>query len=116
MTRVFLYGTLKQGQSLHYAVEGQVFLGHARTEPRYRLFSLGTYPGMVPSEQGLPIEGEVWEVDGRCLRNLDEIEGVAEGEYDRAAIPLQAPFDDEPAYAYIYLGDITGLGDCGTRW
>jgi gamma-glutamylaminecyclotransferase len=114
--KVFLYGTLKRGHRLHYAMEAQRFVSEAHTEPRYRLISLGTYPGMVESVDGFSIEGEIWEVDEACLHELDMIEAVAEGEYARAQVLLVPPHNDEPVEGYLYLGDITGLGDCGSRW
>ena len=115
--RVFLYGTLKRGERLHFAVESQVFVGVAATKPCYRLYSLGTYPGLVEADgQGLSIEGEIWEVDVQCLRELDDIEAVDEGEYRRVPIAMLPPYEHERIEGYLYLKDITGLGDCGARW
>ena len=73
-TLVFVYGTLKRGLSNHGWLRGQTFEGEARTVPRYRMFDLGGYPGMVLADEGEggAIEGEVWAVDeeglrGRCV-------------------------------------------------
>lgn len=116
--KIFVYGTLKRGQQLHFALQEQRYLGEARTLPHYRMFSLGDYPGMVRagSAPGMAIEGEVWEVDGACLAELDAIECIDEGEYARVRIPLQAPFRDVHVEGYLYLGNVSGLGDVGTRW
>ena len=117
--KIFVYGTLKRGQPLHYALHGQTYVGEARTLPHFRLFSLGEYPGLVNAERpgdGLAIEGEVWDVDPCCLAELDEIEAVDEGEYARIPVPLQEPFQDVAVQGYLYLGDIGGLEEAGSRW
>ena len=99
-------------------MRGQDFLEEVRTLPHFRMFSLGSYPGLVQVEDntGLEIEGEVWEVDASCLADLDVIEAVHEGEYVREAIPLHAPFSDVHVECYLYLGDVSGLGEVGSRW
>ena len=77
MTRVFVYGTLKQGGSNHHYLAGQQFLGEGLTTPGYTLYSLGDYPGMVraPGDQA-GVAGEVWNLDAACLAKLDWLEGV----------------------------------------
>lgn len=64
---VFVYGSLKQGFALHALLQGQLRVGNAWTEPWYRLFDLGSYPGLVEWPEGLAIRGEVYEVDTECL-------------------------------------------------
>lgn len=99
MPRIFLYGTLKRGGCSHHMLAGQVFVGEAETQPRFRLVSLGWYPGLIEvKETGLGIHGEVWEVDDACLAQLNAYEG---GEYDLRAISLQEPFHDEVVLAYV---------------
>ena len=117
--KIFVYGTLKRGQPLHYALRDQQFVGDARTLPQYQMFSLGDYPGVVmaaSAEVGQAIEGEVWEVDAICLAELDEIEAVDEGEYERVRMPLGEPFHDTLVEGYLYLGDVSELGEVGTLW
>ena len=84
---IFVYGTLKRGFCRAHLLTGQQFLGEARTQPLYRMFNCGTYPGLklVPKD-GLPIVGELWSVDSECLARLDREEGVAEGLYRRQLI------------------------------
>src|SRR5207249_6980142 len=63
-TTLFVYGTLKRGGRGNRWLAGQRFLGEAVTEPTYRLYDLGTYPGLVRDEaNGLAVKGELWEVD-----------------------------------------------------
>lgn len=118
-TRLFLYGTLKRGCGNHHYMAGQRFIDVARTAPLYRLVSMGTYPGMVLAEvagQGRGIEGEVWEVDEECLRRLDILEGIEEGEYAYEVVPLLPPFDAETVHGYRYLRPVDGCPDIGSAW
>ncbi|QDU38266.1 Gamma-glutamylcyclotransferase family protein YtfP [Maioricimonas rarisocia] len=115
-TSVFVYGTLMRGDCRHRVLAGQAFLGEARTVSRYRMFDIGSYPGLVESDDGLRIEGEVYRVDKDCLRMLDQVEGVDHGLYARRRIHLEAPFATQPVEGYLYLRSTQGLKDCGKRW
>ena len=117
--KIFVYGTLKRGQPLHFALQAQTFVGEARTFPHFRLFSLGEYPGLVrvqSPETGVSIDGEVWEIDAVCLAQLDDIEAVDKGEYARIPMPLQEPFQDADVEGYLFLGSVEGREEAGTRW
>lgn len=117
MTRVFVYGTLKRGGSNHSYLARQQFLGAARTPPGFTLYSLGDYPGMVRAPADTAgVAGELWAVDVGCLLRLDELEGVAEGLYERVAIQLAPPYADEPAETYLYLHDLTGRPALGPEF
>ena len=62
---LFVYGTLKRGCRNHRLIADQRYLGVATTEPRYRLYDLGPYPGLVRDDAaGLTVAGELWEVHG----------------------------------------------------
>jgi gamma-glutamylcyclotransferase (GGCT)/AIG2-like uncharacterized protein YtfP len=115
-TNIFVYGTLMRGDCRHGALDGQKFLGEAKTVSRYRMYDVGTYPALVKSPGGLEIEGELWSVDDSCLARLDDVEGVPEGLYTRRPIRLQPPFEGVAAQAYFFLKSTTGMADCGTRW
>lgn len=115
--RLFVYGTLKRGHCRSDVLAGQRFLGLARTAARYRLFDCGDYPGLVESpDDGVAVEGEVWEVDDACLTVLDEIEGVAVKLYERCLITLQPPHAADEVHAYFYRRDTAGLRDGGGCW
>ncbi len=117
MTRVFVYGTLKRGCRNHHYLAGQQFLGKAMTSPGYILFSLGDYPGMVRSaDQNHHVVGELWAVDRAGLSALDELEGLAEGLYERVPIGLAAPFADLPVESYLYLRSLEGHRPLGSVW
>lgn len=117
MTLVFVYGTLKRGGRNHRCLAGQQFLGEARTAPGYMLYSLGDYPGMVRSaDTSHDVTGEVWEVDAACLAQLDELEGVAEGLYERVSLPLAPLCTDQPVETYLYLRNVEGRAAIGSVW
>lgn len=113
---VFVYGSLKRGYKLHYLLESQLSLGNAVTQPFYRLFDLGSYPGIIEWPEGLIIHGEVYQVDADCLAQLDEVEGVAERLYVRRRISLQTSFEGKEIHAWFWLGSVVELRDCGTAW
>lgn len=116
-TRLFVYGTLKRGGSNHGYLERQEFIGQAMTEPLYRLYDLGGYPGMVSdAANGRSVSGEVWDVDEACLAVLDVLEGIEEGEYVRERIPLLPPHNQEIVVAYRYLRPVAGCRDLGSVW
>lgn len=117
-TLVFVYGTLKRGLSNHGWLLGQNFRGAARTLPKYRMFDLGGYPGMVAAGVGggVMIEGEVWEVDDHGLRGLHLLEGLEQGEYAFEKVALEAPWDSEEVMGYLYLNSIQGRREVGGCW
>ena len=117
MTRVFVYGTLKRGGRNHHFMAGQQFLGAARTAPGYTLYSLGDYPGMVRStDAGHDVTGELWAVDKACLQQLDRLEGVEEGLYERVLVKLAPPFAERPVETYLYLRSLAGRAGIGSVW
>ncbi len=103
--QVFVYGSLRRGQSNHSLLDGASFLGVCRTAPRYTMWNLGAYPGVVPGGRDA-IVGEVYRIDKRTLARLDELEAYPVL-YTRERI--STPFG--PAWMYIYQGSNRG----GTR-
>lgn len=77
-TKVFVYGTLKKGDSrrgLDRWATGVQFVGPAVTSKLdYSLYDLGSFPAAVLNGNNR-IEGEVWIVDEDTMEDLDRIEG-----------------------------------------
>jgi gamma-glutamylcyclotransferase (GGCT)/AIG2-like uncharacterized protein YtfP len=109
---LFVYGTLMRNRRGHALLAGQQFLGAARTAPRYRMLRRNWYPCLVEDGQGYAIEGEVWHVADEALAALDEYEGAADL-FERRSLRVDG-FDN--VVAYFFLGDCSGLADCGPRW
>ncbi len=80
------------------------------------MVNCGEYPGLLAVTDGLAIEGELWDVDERCLKELDREECIDVGLYTRQPIQLASPHADAGAEAYFYLGATAGLADCGNCW
>jgi gamma-glutamylaminecyclotransferase len=92
---LFVYGTLRRGQSNHSQLGGARFVAEARTEPRFELVDLGGYPGLL--EGGTTaVQGELYELDAALLARLDEFEDVP-GLYERKQISLA----DASAHVYV---------------
>ncbi len=117
---IFVYGTLKRDLCRAHFLDGQQFLGEARTLPIYRLFDCGDYPGLRPASDGLSILGELWAVDLACLAILDREECLSAGLYARQAIemdfPLPESVHESRVEAYFYLPSVNGFADCGDQW
>jgi gamma-glutamylcyclotransferase (GGCT)/AIG2-like uncharacterized protein YtfP len=112
---LFTYGTLMRGGSRHAALAGQRFLGDARTEPRYALLDLGEYPGLVPCEAGgRAVCGELYEVEGRLLPELDALEAAPD--WFRLG-PVAVVGRAVPVYAYFYQPALHGVPTyAAERW
>lgn len=116
LTLLFVYGTLRSGQSHQHLLDGQTLHGPARTLPRYRLLDCGAYPGLIEVPGGgLAVHGELWEVDEGCLQRLDVYEGMPEL-FIRAPVELSCDHAPRSAVAYFYGGERGRCRDCGDRW
>ena len=83
--RVFVYGTLMRHEANHHYLRGATYLGRARTAPRYRLLSLGSYPVLCLGGRQRTC-GEVYRVSTAMLRQLDRLEEYPHY-YQRSKIP-----------------------------
>jgi gamma-glutamylcyclotransferase (GGCT)/AIG2-like uncharacterized protein YtfP len=115
-TMIFVYGSLKRGYALHHLLTDQHYVGTAVTKPLYRLFDLGSYPGMIEWPEGLSVHGEIYKVNHSCLQTLDDAEGTAEGLYARRPVLLHSPFEAETVFAWFWLHSVAGKTDCRSVW
>jgi len=114
---IFVYGSLKRGFSNHRLLADQNFIAIGRTQPRFKLYDLGAFPGMIEAdEDGHSIEGEIWSIDSHCLAQLEILEDTAHGMYVRKPIPLLPPNETFSVEGYLYRLDIAGHRDCGEVW
>lgn len=95
MHRVFVYGTLRRGESHASLLSGARYLGGHVTEPRYTLCDLGEYPAAA-SWGSVAIHGEVYEVSDELLGELDRYEEYPQV-YDRR------PISTAHGMAWMYL-------------
>lgn len=124
---VFVYGTLKRGHQRNHVLADQTFIGPATTVADYRMYDLGSYPGLIEVAPGAgdQIQGEIYRIDPACLRQIDQIEAVDQGLYERREIRFDPPLTtlslplkplDGSIVAYFYLNDIDGYTSCGACW
>jgi gamma-glutamylaminecyclotransferase len=113
VTLLFVYGTLKRGHRADRLLAGQRFVAAAATEPRYRLYDLGSFPGLVEVPDGVAVVGEVWAVGECCLEELDDYEGAPDLFARR---PIAVAGVGEPVEAYFYAGRVPADAPTGDRW
>lgn len=82
--RVFVYGTLLNGESNHGWLKGASYLGQWTTPPLFRLVDLGPYPVLSPGGR-TAVSGEVYRISRLILQRLDVLEAYP-SEYQRRLI------------------------------
>ncbi|MCG8017682.1 MAG: gamma-glutamylcyclotransferase [Candidatus Thiodiazotropha sp. 'RUGA'] len=111
ISRVFVYGTLRKHQVNHELLCRATYLGDHQTQPVYKMFHLGSYPGVVKCGS-TSISGEVYLVDALTMNQLDRLEGYPNA-YTRELIPT--PWGQ--AWIYLYRGSLQGRQIIQTgRW
>jgi gamma-glutamylcyclotransferase (GGCT)/AIG2-like uncharacterized protein YtfP len=99
VTRVFVYGSLRQGLQNHRLLEGAAFLGVGWTEEGYTMVSLGRYPGVARGGH-TSVWGELYDVDDGTLAALDLLEGNARY-YTREQVKVYVGNRWEKAWIYL---------------
>jgi gamma-glutamylcyclotransferase (GGCT)/AIG2-like uncharacterized protein YtfP len=98
---VFVYGTLMSGFGNNRLLKGSALIDHASTEEEYVLVSNGIIPFLMDDVQDSYIVGEVYEVDEKTLKNLDDLEGHPNW-YERRIINVVSDIGDRlKAWAYF---------------
>jgi gamma-glutamylaminecyclotransferase len=94
-----VYGSLRPGDARHRLLMGADYLGRHHTEPRFTMYDLGEYPGVVEGGHQA-IVGDVFAVDAATLARVDDYEGYPH-EYTRRLIAT--PYGS--AWIYLYCRD-----------
>ena len=77
--RLFVYGTLKKGNSNNYLLGDSKLLGEAETEEKYTLYSNGHFP-ILATQGEKSVIGEVYEVtDKEVFDDICTLEGYEIG-------------------------------------
>lgn len=101
--RLFVYGTLKRGGCRHGPLARERFLCEVMTAPKYALYNLGDYPGLVQkNDDGSAIHGELYEVACSLVDWLDAVEGSPDW---FKLHPIEIQGRDELVWAYFFQGD-----------
>jgi len=107
--KVFVYGTLKEGQSNHRLLNRSLFTG--RDAAPGILYTGPAFPmaieiGSLTGDPVVPmINGELYEVDDNTLENLDRLEGHPDF-YERKEVTLES---GQIAWIYYWQGEIERL-------
>jgi gamma-glutamylcyclotransferase (GGCT)/AIG2-like uncharacterized protein YtfP len=115
-TRIFVYGTLKPGQSRWHILQ-PLADGDSSGWARGQLFDTGYgWPAAVFDEAvGDPVPGVVVAISpesiSRALETLDAVEGVADGLFRRILVDVNG----RPCWAYHWPGSTTGFNRIA-RW
>lgn len=108
MQNIFVYGTLKKNFKAHQLLDNynSIYIKTVRTEPKYQLYKINWFPGMVVDElqKGKGVLGEVYSVSDDCIEALDHYEG-APNLFRREKIDLS---DGTTALAYIFNETFVG--------
>jgi gamma-glutamylaminecyclotransferase len=93
---LFVYGTLRGGESNHARLDGALALGAVKTAPEFDLFNIGPYPALVAGGT-TAVVGELYDVPVSMLAALDVYEEVPIL-FKRGRIPLE---DGRLVEAYV---------------
>ena len=96
---VFVYGTLRSGQTYHDLLGGRTPISLVKTPPYFELVSLGPYPAMM-TQGHTAIVGEIYRVDESTMKTLDELEGHPDF-YQRC--PIDLPSVDLSGTVWTYV-------------
>jgi len=98
--KVFVYGTLRRGQRNFPLLATSKFIGDAETVEQFGMFTRD-YPFVTSLVQQTEIAGEIYEVDDKTLRRLDQLEGHPKF-YQRGTAHFTLE-NEVPVEAFIYL-------------
>jgi len=105
MTQFAIYGTFRRGQPGNANLEDAELLEVVRTAPRYRLYMVeGRWPALVPSDDGVSIECELYECSEALIDRLTELEPPG---WNRAPLALD---DGREVEAFVCDPDVGANG------
>lgn len=114
-SRIFVFGTLKQGFGNFHVNRGRRIGGDFVTCAPHPLYVVG--PRHLPwllerPGQGLPVIGQLFEVDGEALAAMDRLERIDTPDWYRRGRILVAAADppgEAPVEAFVYFGSEGGF-------
>lgn len=101
-TKIFVYGTLKEGQANDHYMRDATLVGAGQTNESWALVDManGLYPAMVQDQ--MSVQGEVYEANESLLHELDILEGTPHL-YMRYKIPITLIESGEEVSAWAYV-------------
>lgn len=104
--KVFVYGTLINGEANHGYLENSIFLAKA-TIDGYDMYDVGWYPAIVAGDN--LIIGELYQVPLSDMPSIDMLEGEGSLYVKKCETVTDSEGNETLAYVYIYLNDVAGL-------
>ncbi len=98
MDKLFVYGTLKRGGSLHGCLKHQQFLGVVITTPTYDLIGGYGFPFLIRGDYR--VKGELYSISEEMWPLLDDVEGVPQL-YLRELVEVLPYPDDGNVWGYV---------------
>ena len=103
MIKFFTYGTFRRGECRNDILTkfGSSFIKQTTTAPEYKLFNLGSFPGMIENGD-VSVTGELYYITEAALAMFDMIESHPSF-FCRKEINLS---DGTTAISYLYPHDV----------
>ena len=104
--RLFVYGTLKQGQSNHGLLGGAAKIADGYTVKKMVTMNTGKFPVVFTEKRGrsamLSVAGEIYEIEHHLILELDRLEDLG-GMYDRGIFQIRT-VGGEVLRSIMYVG------------
>jgi gamma-glutamylcyclotransferase (GGCT)/AIG2-like uncharacterized protein YtfP len=108
MSKIFVYGTLKQHQPNFTIIKNGLFCGVGKLDKAngFRMVSLGAFPALIPAsyDDSQVIHGEIWDVDPEAFKNVEYLEGYPTF-YDRERLSIKDSENNEHHCFVYYIPD-----------
>lgn len=76
--KIIVYGTLRKGQSNHYILKDQKYLGTFESEPIFSMYSIkNSFPALI-ANGNTSIKMEMYQISEEVLKKINNMEGYYE--------------------------------------
>ncbi|MFA7083192.1 MAG: gamma-glutamylcyclotransferase family protein [Arcobacteraceae bacterium] len=109
---VFVYGSLKSGFYNHFLLENALKIDNATTLDTFLMYPNINYffPFLFKAishediKKSISVKGELYKINNELLSELDILEGVSAGFYNRETIEVRT-LDNIVQKAYVYIAN-----------
>ena len=104
--KVFVYGTLMNGEVNHYYLQNSTFIGHAVLKG-YDMYNVGAYPAIISGNN--LIIGEIYQVPIEDMDSIDMLEGEGTLYLKKCETITDVEGKSTFALVYVYMGDVSNF-------
>jgi gamma-glutamylcyclotransferase (GGCT)/AIG2-like uncharacterized protein YtfP len=101
---LFVHGILRRGERHERLLARDEFLGEVSTAEGFRLYDLGSAPGLAVSADGV-VRGELYEVSAATLASLDRLHGHPRWIRRQPVVLERVSGNRFEAWAYLHTSD-----------